>query len=116
MAQFFTAYAFNYPLHSDCVFVDQNNLSCENGGMTMSSCQEWNSPMFFNVSIELDWARTYWDLITDERQPFYDYLVAEEGVTGWNRVNHIQKIEAAYGAAFTRAKAQNMHDGGVPPH
>jgi hypothetical protein len=116
MANFFAAYAMNSTTGTaNCNFADLNT-SCETGSLTMSACTEWGNDMFFNTSIELDWARTYWDYITDQGQSMLTYLQTEQGITGWNRVNHIDKIVGAVGDQFSWAAEQNLWDVGKPAH
>jgi hypothetical protein len=120
IANFFAAYAMNDPAPvggrpANCNFADLNT-SCETGGLTMSACTEWGNDMFFNTSIELDWARTYWDFITDQGQSMLTYLQAEQGITGWNRVNHIDQIVGAIGNQFQWAAEENLWTVGKPLH
>lgn len=90
LADFFRAVTYNRTNQSDCSFeVEGITLDCEaigkslrgNGGSTL--CGEWNSSAYIDrTGNELDWAKMYWDFLTDYNTGtnFAKYMQAEKNV------------------------------------
>jgi hypothetical protein len=127
LANFFQAVTYNRVTESDCTIVETAvRFNCEAEGRSFRQCREWpDGNLYFMVGNELDWAKMYWDFLTDGQQNIHNYLLEEAEVTSWPAMppddpgegEHWiiirNQMPSTMATAWNDAAAGNVQDGAV---
>jgi hypothetical protein len=131
LAYFFAALSYNDYTEQDCQLPSQVGstgnvalIDCEAPGRTPLACLEWKNLSFFDdTGNALDWAKMYWDFLTDHSETDWSiYLQAERNVGArWpsdGRDNHFDLIwvqlaalDGIRGANFRESANGNILNG-----